>query len=335
MDGRSRHGRSALMVIVLVAAMFAADVAFAHPDERVVDATLTLAPGELVSIPFAVHYHRLAATYRVHEPGAAEVMLSVVAASDALTERGQGTGEPHVFGIVLRGEGGFHHLIDCCLGATYSDYRMELRNDGSDAVTLDLRAWVVHDEFAVVATRAEVGALEVPLALFVVLGIASTVASRRRARSWMRDGAEPAGRTRAAVMLGWSVGLFGWACAVALGLAVFGAARYGGGPVDGLIAAMADVPVPGGPFGSRTALVMGVLLLTWTASIALWIAAVRHGTHAHVRATARFGRVLAIVSLAAGVAMGWTYGAWATPVGLGLVLAVPLWFCARSAAASS
>ena len=114
------------------------------------------------------------------------------------------------------------------------------------------------------------------------------------------------------------------AVAVAATLSAAGAIRYGAGPVDGLIAIMADLPVPGGPFGSRGATVMGLLLLAWVASIALWIrAAGLAGSERRPRLVV-LGAALAVVSLATGLAMGWTYDRWSVPVGLGLVLALPL-----------
>jgi hypothetical protein len=192
---------------------------------------------------------------------------------------------------------------------------------------VDLRAWLVHDEFAVVVQRAEPGALEVPLALFLALGVSATTVSARGRRRRIDVVGGAGARSPGALPLAWSAGVFVWACALAAGLAVAGIARYGTGPIDGLIAIMADVPVPGGPFGSRAATVMGVLMLAWMASIGLWVRAVHAGAHVWSRWTARLGLGLAAVSLAAGVAMGWTYGAWAVPLGLALVLAVPLAAC--------
>jgi hypothetical protein len=49
--------------------------AAAHPDAAVVDAPLSLAPGETRAFPMSVHYHRLVATYRV--AGAGSVTLEV------------------------------------------------------------------------------------------------------------------------------------------------------------------------------------------------------------------------------------------------------------------
>ncbi len=317
--------RTPARAAVAVALCFAASTAFGHPDERVVEATLRLGPGEVASFPMSVHFHRLVATYRVHEPSESQVRLLVMpAAAIDVDER---TGPSPDIAIELAGEGALHHLIDCCLDIGYADYHLAVRNDGDAPALLDLRAWLVHDEFAVVVQRAEPGALEVPLALFLALGVTATMVSARGRRRWEGVAADAGARSPGALPLAWSAGVFVWACALAAGLAVAGAARYGTGPIDGLIAIMADVPVPGGPFGSRAATVMGVLMLAWVASIALWIRAVYVGAHVWSPWTARVGLALAVVSLAAGAAMAWTYGSWPLPIGLALVLAAPLGVC--------
>lgn len=318
---------------VAVAAMLlgVAATALAHPDERVVDATLRLAPGQVVSIPMAVHFHRLVATYRVHTTDASDLTLHVFGADTEPTGDVTTAGGAWRLVTRLQGEGSLHHLIDCCLGIDHAAFTLWVRNDGAEVAVLDLRAWLVHDEFAVVVQRAEAGALEVPLVAFLALGLSASMVSMRQRRlggggTFTRSGALPPG----SLALGWSVGLFGWACSLALALGVAGAGRYGTGLIDGVIAIMADVPVPGGPFGSRAAAVMGVLLLAWMASIGLWIRAVHLGAHLRSPWPARHAMALALVSLGVGVAMGWTYGGWSVPVGLGLVLAVPLvWSATR------
>jgi hypothetical protein len=319
--------RTSARAAVAVALILAASTAGAHPDERVVDATLRLEPGEIASFPMSVHYHRLVATFRVHEPGASGLTLLVVPGAAATVGVDDGSGASADVAIELVGVGSLHHLIDCCLAIDFADYRLLVRNDGDAPASVDLRAWLVHDEFAVVVQRAEPGALEVPLALFLALGVSATTVSARGRRRRIDVVGGAGARSPGALPLAWSAGVFVWACALAAGLAVAGIARYGTGPIDGLIAIMADVPVPGGPFGSRAATVMGVLMLAWMASIGLWVRAVHAGAHVWSRWTARLGLGLAAVSLAAGVAMGWTYGAWAVPLGLALVLAVPLAAC--------
>ena len=322
MDPCPRSALCSSAVALLVVTSFA----LAHPDELVVDGTLQLAPGETVAFSVPVHYHRLVATYRLHDPASEGVTLTVTDARGRLTadhETPLGTAE---FTAPLRGEGRLHHLIECCFGVDYADFEVRLRNDGGAPAALDLRAWVVHDEFAVVVHRAEGGALEVPLVAFLGVGVVAAMVSLRQRRREGRDLAGPDVQksVRGAVTLGWSMGLFVWACLMALGLGVAGASRYGTGLVDGVMAIMADVPVPGGPFGSRAATVMGVLMLVWLTSIALWIRSVQLGVHRASAWPSRLGMALAVVSLFSGVAMGWTYGSWVVPIVLGLVLAVPL-----------
>jgi len=319
--------RTSVGAAVAVALVLASSTAVAHPDERVVDATLRLEPGETASFPMSVHFHRLVATYRVHEPDASGLTLLVVPGAAATVGVDDRSGASADVAIELAGVGSLHHLIDCCLGIDYAEYRLLVRNDGDAPALLGLRAWIVHDEFAVVVQRAEPGALEVPLALFLALGVTATMVSARGRRDVVAAVADDGVRSPGALPLGWSAGVFAWACVLAAGLAVAGVVRYGTGPVDGLIAIMADVPVPGGPFGSRAATVMGVMMLAWVASIALWIRAVHVGAHVWSRWTARVGLGLAAVSLGVGVAMAWTYGSWPVPIGLALVLAVPLGAC--------
>jgi hypothetical protein len=291
----------------------AASLVWAHPDAMLVDGRLTIEPGASATFPASVHFHRLVARYQVVGPDAANVRLEVVPFADGSTE---------VASASLRGAGRLHHLIDCCLEADWSGYDVIVRNDGPAAATLELRAWVVHDEFAVVARAAESGAVEVPLVLFLGLGAAAVLVAHRARVRQARHGGSPSGGRRAYL---WSRGLFGAAVAMAVALAFAGMLRYGTGPVSGLVAVMADLPVPGGPFGSRMALVMGVLLLMWVGAVGAWIAAVAGGAHlASPRAIAGLGLALAVVHLAGGFAMGWTYGALGVPVGLGLALALPL-----------
>ena len=317
--GRPRRGVIPWRVLAtaFVALLALASFATAHPDGVVVDGRLHLGPGEQVVFPMAVHYHRLVATYRLD--GAASVLLEVVAGADA-------SAGAVVYRASLDEGGRLHHLIECCLHVDFSDYRLVVRNDGALPARLDLRAWIVHDEFAVVAYAAEPGAVEVPGALFLGLGVAATLAGARARRRRDVPGAttSSAAAAVAARAYRWSLGTFLAAVAVAVVLGTAGAVRYGAGFVGGMVAIMADVPVPGGPFGSRAAFLMGLLLLAWIVSVALWIVAVRRGPVPTDARVVRLGVVLAIVHLGGGLALAWSYGAWLVPMGLGLVLAAPL-----------
>jgi hypothetical protein len=303
---RPRH-RAVVRLLVLVALMAAAPLTWAHPDAMLVAERLMIEPGASVTLPASVHFHRLVVRYEVVGSDGASLRMAVAPfATDA----------PAVGIATLDGTGRLNHLIDCCLDADFSGYSVIVRNDGPAPAALDLRAWIVHDEFAVVARAAEPGALEVPLVLFLALGVAAVVVAGRR----RRQGPVAAHTGRRALQ--WSRGLFVVAVVVALVLGFAGMVRYGAGPVSGMVAIMADLPVPGGPFGSRMASVMGVLLLAWAGAVGAWVVAVARG--ADHRSVAPLGLALATVHLGGGVALGWTYDAYAVPVVLGLALALPL-----------
>jgi hypothetical protein len=312
---RARARRA--VATALVALLALASSASGHPDAAVVDGRLHLGPGEQAVFPMSVHYHRLVATYRLD--GAPSVALEVRAGADdaagAIVHR-----------TTLDGSGRLHHLVACCLGVGFSDFTLVVRNDGAEAARLDLRAWIVHDEFAVVAYAAEAGAVEVPGALFLGLGIGATLAAAgaRRRRDAPGGTTSSAAEAVAARAYRWSLGTFVGGVAVAVALGAAGAVRYDAGLVGGMAAIMADIPVPGGPFGSRAASLMGLLLVAWIVSVVLWIVAVRRGPVPTDARVVRLGAALAVVHLSGGLALAWTYGAYLVPVGLGLVLAAPL-----------
>ena len=226
-----------------------------------------------------------------------------------------------------------NHLLRCCDENVYSDYFLVVRNDGAEPIDVDLRMWNVHDDFAVVVDRAETGAFTIPLGIFLALAIAAGRAVRRE-RAGVRNSSAFAGtQTTLAPSLGdqrlplsfWlSLGLAAFACFVALSLAAFGASRYPAGLVDGMVAAMADLPVPAGPFGSRDALVMGVLLLAWSGAVACWVRSVSVGAARASRWPAALAIGIGIVTLIGGALMGWTYRSPVVPGTLGLVLGIPL-----------
>lgn len=324
---RGRRRLASAFGLLLVLAGVA--TAGAHADVPLVDGTLALAPGASHVVPLALHYHRIVARYAV-EPATATGVTLFVRRSDPTRAAGPvPSGGGVLYGKALRGEGRNSQLIACCDGVAYAPMELELRNDGDAPVTLDVRAWAVHDEFAVLVARAEPGALEAPLALFAGLGVAAAALVRRERRRLVRSRHAHAGLP--ATFWG-SAGLAATGVLVVAALGVAGALRYGGGPVDGLIAIMADVPVPGGPFGSRAALLLGVLLLAWVAAVALWLACLHQGAHRASPWPARLGVALAFVSLGGGLALVWTYGLAWSPVLLGTVLAAPLAWAARVAA---
>jgi hypothetical protein len=296
--------------------------AHAHPDVMLVGGErLRLEPGQAVVRPMGVHFHRLVARWSVADPTAEGPWLLVVPAE---AERAAEVApEDAWFAARLDGGGRLQHLIDCCLGVDERHLLLILRHDGPAPVDLDLHASALHDEFAVVARRAEAGALEVPLTLFAALGVAALLVLARDRR---RAGGPSTARPRAAAVAAHvAAALLVASLASALLLGGAGALRYGGGLTHGLIAVLADLPVPGGLFGSRAAFLLAWLLLAWVAAIAAWIVAVAAG--AHLRSSRRIrvlGGALASISLGGALAMAAAYDGSLVPAVLGLVLAGPL-----------
>ena len=313
------------VVVVLVIALAAAfGTGAAHEDLRIVDQRIELAPGETATFPTALHYHRIVGRYAL--VGAApDVSISLVAtpsersASDASSANGD-DGIDRVLLDRAPSSGTLNELVRCCVGHAWTEAELVVRNHGPSTATIDLRAWAMHDDFAVVVDRAESGAVSVPLVLFLGLGGAAGGVAWRDRR---KDAASR--RTRAIpASLRWSVGLFVACLLTAATLGGAGMLRYGAGPVDGMVAILADVPVPGGPFGARDAMVMGVLMISWMAAIGFWVRILHLDAPRLSPWPMRIGLALGLVSLAGGVTMGWTYGSHAVTVVLGLSLAVPL-----------
>lgn len=302
-----------LLATVVAAAVLPA--ARAHADVPVLDGTVVLEPGEALTAPIALHFHRLVVRYDVRGDGA--LRLTVVRGPGAAGGRESPPGT--AIDEELRGRGRWSRLIPCCRDVVYQPFTLHLRNDGPAAVTADLRAFAAHDDLAVVAQRAEVGAAGVPAILFLGVGIAAAAAGRRTRRERARPAR--AGATSPA----WAGAvLFLLAAATAGALAFAGALRYRVGLAEGMVAILADLPVPGGPFGSRTAFVMGLLLLAWLASAFLWIVAVARGAHRRSPWVAGLGWALTCASLAGGAAMALGYDRSWVPLALAVLLAAPL-----------
>lgn len=305
-------------VVVLVAALAAGTgAAWAHPDLPIFDGAIRLAPGEALERLVPLHYHRVVGRYRVSGAGATQVSFTL---QNALASGGQAS-------VLARREGGrFNHLVSCCLGEDETPFRFRVRNEGPDEVEVTLFAFAAHDDLAVVTHRAEGGALEIPMMMFLGLGVAAGLVSWRRRPLRARaddQSVPPALRFSMAAAVISSAG--------GLALAVAGMLRYGGGPLEGLIAAMADLPVSGGPYGSRDALVLGLVMLAWLAAIGAWVRALGVAGPRHARRVAYWGLFLAGVSLAMGVLVGWTYGSYPVPVALGVALGAPLLMAAVAA----
>jgi hypothetical protein len=321
--GVEMTGRRVACLLALAVTLLAGS-ATAHPDLPLLNERVRLEPEGSLVVRTALHYHRLVARYHMAEPSDGVVALRVVRGDD-VSSASATPFEPDPADVLLdealTGSGVVNRLVPCCLDVAWQSVVVELRNDGTVPVTLDLRLWAVHDEFAVVSLRAEDGAATIPLALFGLLGGAGLVAGRRR-----EGGQGPASRPWGRI----ASTLFVTAGVAALALAVTGMARYGGGPSDGLVAIVADLPVPGSVFGSRAATVMSVLMVAWLGAIGAWFAAARHHESGDGPGLAVLGAALATVTLASAAVMSVSYGGSWVPVAQGLVLAVPVaWRAAR------
>lgn len=323
--------RDAVRLAGVLGALAPMALGLAHPDMEVANASFELEPASARSFPMEVHYHRLVGRLHALAPDTGDLEVLIV---DDATWLGHGDAAPaEDAAFVARGDDAsvLNHLLRCC-DTGYAGYRLIVRNRGERAVAVNLRAWAVHDDFAVVVDRAEPGAVGVPLTIFAVLsGLAVSVAlrsrSRRRAGAGVgpyAPGDRPSARSAGTLVphaLRWSIALAVLACVLAVSLGAAGALRYGADPVTGMMAAMADVALPGGPFGSRAALAMGALLLAWCGAVGSWIRAVATQRPGSVRVV---GSALGAISLVGGLAMGIAYGALAVPGVLGVVLGVPL-----------
>lgn len=307
--------RNAWRACCMMLAITSLSTGWSHADFRVADATFTLAPGEERTFPMSVHYHRLVGRFDVAGAEQAAVKFIVLDGATWASEGATASSELAEFVLPSEDAPVLNYLVRCCDDATYTPYMLVARNPGSAATTVDLYAWTVHDDFAVVVDRAENGAFGIPFVLFAALGALALGTAMRSRRGAGRN------RRRVSKALRWSVGVALTAGVLALGLGIAGAMRYDTGLVVGLIAVLADLPVPGGPFGSRAAAVMGVLMLGWLGAVGAWIGSIPTGPRMPV---ATVGALLGGVSLLGGVLLGSAYGALAVPLALGVVLGIPL-----------
>ncbi len=279
---------------LLVAFAATTGTAAAHPDDTLLDGSFELAGTRTVESP--IHFHRLVGRVRSDRPVTVRVVNTVTGAV--------------AFEEVVAGSARLNHLVDCCSGAGWTDFGVELSNREQAPATVEGRMSFVHDDLAVVVWREE-GGFETPL-LLVGVGAAMVWAARRR-----RD-AETARRRRrraAAVAAG--------TVAAVVGLSVLGRVRYGGDAVEGLVASVADViRFPTGSFFSGLAVLMGVALVSWLTAGVLWSRGVPpEGPDSRWVA---LGVVFAAAPVAVAVMMARTYGTAGMPALLAASTAVPV-----------
>ena len=289
--------RSWKAAAVLVVALWSmAGTAAAHPDDGLLDGTVDLQPGDVHTAETPIHFHRLVG--RIRTDG--QVTLRVVNA---------GTGTV-AFETGVDGPLAVNHLVACCSGIPWSDFRVEISNDGTSPSTVDGRLSFVHDDLAVVV-RQEEGSFETPLLLLAV-GVGMVRAAGRR-----RDADTVHRRRRLAT------GLAGVAAATTVVFSLLGRIRYGGNGVEGLVASVADlIRFSTGSFFSGLAVLMGVVLVAWLAAGVVWSRGVPPGGP-DLRWMA-LGAVFAGVPAVVAVMMARTYGTAEMPAVLAVSASVPV-----------
>ncbi len=281
-----------VVVAALVPVLGSAAPASAHGDELLFDGDLLLFEGESASFTGDVHYHRLVAEITANHP----VVVSLV---DERTGTVRVERPPSL-------EVRINELVRCCDDDAWTPHHLVIENPGEVPVSVDARASLVHDDLAVMAYRAEAGTTE----SVGILGAAWAAVLWRRRR---RD-VESTPR-RAVVSLAVVV-------ALTLGLAAFGAWRYGLGSAPAVVAGTGDVPIlPRNPIVSRASLLMGLGMIGWAVAAARWVAA-RASMPGVAWALTGVGVAGAPAVVAYAVAT--TYGTAGMPVALAVAALAPL-----------
>lgn len=257
------------VLAVLVALSFIAAPTAAHGDgPGHDDASLTLAAGDHEAYPVEVHWHRVVGTLRAVDPpdGQAEVLVLDEPAYAAFR-----AGDPFETTIqagpasALR----LNALIRCCDDATWTPYRIVVRNaDPDETATFDVQLQTVHDDAGVALTAAESGG--VPIDTGLIFGGAALVLGRRvwpKIRSDGRDGSATGGLGDPAVRAALVAGAV---LAGLVGLSVAGMVAFGGSPIEGAVAALALFPFPESEFVSRTVPLLGGALVGTLYVLHLW-----------------------------------------------------------------
>lgn len=224
-------------------------VAGAHGDAPGSAGTASLEPGASVSWTREVHWHRLMGTIAASGP----VVVTVEGPLGATRAAGPG-------GALL-----VDHLVTCCRSTTWAPHTVHVTNVGEDPIDVRYDLVLLHDNLAVVAHDAEVGAWWQTLAIIgAIIAIPAW-----RARQPPPDPSSPARPIRASRRLH----LTAWGLA---GLpSLVGMVRFRTGPLTGSLGSTAWIPMDLGGFFNTHAVVMLGLMALWGASIAFWAAARR------------------------------------------------------------
>lgn len=232
----------ALLVVILVTPSVTA-----HGDTEAMQATVELGPGETVVWQRQVHWHRLMGT--VDASGPVTVSIEGPDRDEAAIASGSS----------LR----LDHLVACCRDTTWAIHIVHLTNPGDASVDADVDLALLHDNFAVIADDAEVGAWWQTLAIVgFMVGIPAWRARQpvtKSVRDWPL----------------WGRGFHVGAWALALLVAAVGMARFRTGPLVGTVGATAWAPGDLGGFFNTHSLVMLALMAGWGTAYALWAGARR------------------------------------------------------------
>jgi hypothetical protein len=287
--------RAGAVIVATVAALVAlgAGPALAHGDLRLVDEVLHLDPGASARFDGGVHYHRLVGRLEADGPVAVRLVdrttSEVVVAPPASTM------------VTLNA------LRRCCEAQAWAPHTLVVENPGQRPITVDARVALVHDDLAVMVDGAEPGTRS-GVAVFTVGWVLVLWRLTRRAPL-----ASPP--VRSFLLLTGFVG-------GGLGLAVYGAVRYGGWGAPGLLAALFDVPVlPVNSGVSRPSLLIWLTLLVWYVAAAQWF---RGRTTVPQGTWATGGLLLGSVPVVTGVAVLAAYGRAGLPLAWTTAAVLPL-----------
>jgi hypothetical protein len=219
--------------------------AAAHGDLLLADETRVLDARESLRFEGEVHYHRLVG--RVEADGPVAVRLIDSESGRTVVERAPTTS------VAL------NELIRCCDGRVWAPHTLVVENPGPNAVTVETRFAMVHDDLAVMVDGAEDGTRS-SIALFAIGWVVLLWRLTRRPGP-LATSLRP-------------VRLLGAVVAALVGLATYGAVRYGEWGAPAVVAALFDVPVlPANAFVSRASVLMGVSIALWYWASARWVRA--------------------------------------------------------------
>lgn len=264
----------------------------AHGDDRLVNETFDLAPGEAVTFDGELHYHRLVGRFVADGPIEVRLVQTDTGATVVDLEPGSDLT--------------VNQLVRCCDGRAWTPHQLVIENTGDEPVTVEAKATLVHDDLAVMVYRAEAGTAE-SVVVMGALWVWALARIRRR-----RSSTSPARATRTVGVVLGSV----------LALGVYGAIRYGVGSAPGFLAGLADVSVlPFNPIVSRASLLMGVMMIGWAVAGARWAKA---GQVMDRTAWVAVGAVVVGAVVVAAVAIGTTYRATGMPLAMALTATLPV-----------